>query len=70
MLTRCLGLPGGANLVIFADETTLSTALLLVEQADALEMQPVLAYSSVLASNRCQQGCNWRSRRGTRFWFA
>ena len=52
VLTRCLGLPGGANLVIFADETTLSTALLLVEQADALEMQPVLAYFSTPTQQR------------------
>lgn len=52
VLTHCLGLPSGANLVIFADETTLSTALLLVEQADALEMQPLLAYFSTATQQR------------------
>lgn len=52
VLTRCLGLPGGANLVVFADETTLSTALLLIEQADALEMQPLLAYFGTATQRR------------------
>lgn len=52
VLTRCLGLPGGANLVVFADETTLSTAQLLVEQADALEMQPLLAYFNTKTQRR------------------
>jgi hypothetical protein len=52
VLTRCLGLPSGANLVVFADETTLSTALLLIEQADALEMQPLLVYFSTATQQR------------------
>ena len=52
VLTRCFGLPGGANLVVFADETTLSTAQLLVEQADALEMRPLLAYFSTTMQQR------------------
>lgn len=52
VLTRCLGLPGGANLVVFADETTLSTALLLTEQADALEMQALLTYFSTATQQR------------------
>lgn len=52
VLTHCLGLPSGANVVIFADETTLSTALLLVAQADALEMQPLLAYFSTATQQR------------------
>ena len=52
ILTRCLGLPSGANLVIFADETTLSTAQLLMEQADALEMQPLLAYFGTAMQQR------------------
>ena len=52
VLTRCLRLPGGANLVVFADETTLSTAQLLVEQADALEMRSLLAYFSTTMQKR------------------
>lgn len=44
VLTHCLALPPGADVVVFADETTADIAWLFVEQADALGLHPLLAY--------------------------
>lgn len=44
VLTQCLALPSGAELVIFADETTIDTASIIAEAALSLELKPVVAY--------------------------
>jgi leucyl aminopeptidase (aminopeptidase T) len=44
VLTQCLALSPGAELVVFADETTIETASIIAEVAVGLEHKPVLAY--------------------------
>jgi signal transduction histidine kinase len=44
VLTKCLSLPPGAEIVIFADETTIDTASILAEAAIKLELHSILAY--------------------------
>jgi len=44
VLTQCLALPSGAELVIFADETTVDTASIIAEVAVDLELKPVITY--------------------------
>ena len=44
ILTQCLALPSGAELVIFADEITVDTASIIAEVALNLELKPVIAY--------------------------
>ncbi len=47
VLTKCLQLPSGAEIVIFADETTLDIGTLLAEEAQLLNLKPVIAYFSI-----------------------
>ncbi|MBK8987332.1 MAG: aminopeptidase [Chloroflexi bacterium] len=44
VLAQCLALPPGAELVVFADETTINTASIIAEAAVNLELKPVVAY--------------------------
>lgn len=44
VLTQCLALRPGAELVVFADETTIDTASIIAETAIRLELRPVMAY--------------------------
>lgn len=44
ILTQCLNLPTGAEIVILADETTIDTASILAEAALKLDLHPILTY--------------------------
>ncbi|MCB9079093.1 MAG: aminopeptidase [Anaerolineaceae bacterium] len=46
ILTQCLNLPSGAEIIIFADETTMDTANILAEAALKLELEAIVAYYS------------------------
>jgi hypothetical protein len=44
ILTQCLSLPTGAEIVVFGDETTIDAASILAEVAVNLELEPILTY--------------------------
>jgi leucyl aminopeptidase (aminopeptidase T) len=47
ILHQCLALPTNADIVVFADETTIDTARVLTETALHLDLQPIMTYFSV-----------------------